>query len=224
MIEPRVLVVEDDAALRDLLGRGLREEGFTVVTVRDAAGAMRLAGPDCAALILDVGLPDADGRDLCAALRAHGVAAPALFLTARGSVEDRLSGFAAGADDYLTKPFHFAELVARLQVLIRRNPVTPAAPAAVTLDPVSHAMRTAAGAAPLTPTEFRLMSVLAAAPGAVVRRRELIRAGWPNGAIVHENTLDQYVARLRRKLRSIAAPAAVETAHGVGYRYVAVDG
>jgi two-component system response regulator MprA len=219
-MNPRVLVVEDDGPLRDLLGRGLREEGFSVVTAPDAAGAMRMAGPQCAALVLDVMLPDADGRDLCAALRAQGVIAPALFLTARGSVEDRLSGFAAGGDDYLTKPFHFAELVARLQVLIRRTPAGTTGPAVVSMDPVSHAVQTPGGSVRLTPTEFRLMSVLAAAPGAVVRRRELVRAGWPNGAIVHENTLDQYVARIRRKLRAVHAPVAVETAHGVGYRYV----
>jgi two-component system response regulator MprA len=219
VIERRVLVVEDDSGLRDLLGRGLREVGFAVVTAGDAAAAMRLAGQGCAALVLDIGLPDADGRDLCAALRAQGVAAPALFLTARDAVHDRMSGFAAGGDDYLTKPFHFPELVARLKVLIKRTPPTPPTAAGVSLDPATHALTTPTGTAPLTPTEFRILSVLLAAPGAVLRRRELIRAGWPDGALVHENTLDQYVARLRRKLRTVQAPAAIETAHGVGYGY-----
>jgi DNA-binding response OmpR family regulator len=207
----RLLVVEDDPELRSLLVRGLGEEGFEVQAVGDAAAAM--------AHVIDVGLPDADGRDLCQALRARGVEAPVLFLTARDAMTDRLAGFSAGGDDYVTKPFHFDELVARLRALLRRSGTDPVTEVgALRLDPVAHAISGEDGEVSLTPTEFRLLATLAAQPGAVVRRRELIRAAWPEGAIVHDNTLDQYVARLRRKLRDLAAPTAIATAHGVGYR------
>ncbi|RKS80070.1 DNA-binding response OmpR family regulator [Motilibacter peucedani] len=218
MVAARVLVVEDDSALRRLIATGLRDEGFTVATAPDAAAAVQLAERGTDLLVLDVGLPDADGRDLCAALRARGVLAPVLFLTARDAVHDRLSGFAAGGDDYLTKPFHFSELVARLSALLKRTPPAPVTLPGLQLDPVSHSMLTPGGPVPLTPTEFRLLSALVAGPGQVVRRRDLVRAGWPEGARVHDNTLDQYVARLRRKLREAGSPVVLETAHGIGYR------
>jgi DNA-binding response OmpR family regulator len=220
MTPARLLVIEDDAALRDLVARGLREEGFTVATAADAAGALRLALAGCDALVVDIGLPDADGRDLCQALRARGVSAPVLFLTARHQVSDRLAGFAAGGDDYLTKPFHFTELTARLRALLRRSTAAATTDTGgLRLDPATHAIAVGALSAPLTPTEYRLLGALVTAPGTVVRRRELVRAGWPDGALVHDNTLDQYIARLRRKLREVESISTIETAHGVGYRY-----
>jgi two-component system response regulator MprA len=215
----RLLIVEDDLELRLLLRRGLEEEGFEVEAVGDAAMAMAYVDDMPDALIIDVGLPDADGRDLCQALRARGVDAPVLFLTARDAVTDRLAGFTAGGDDYVTKPFHFDEVVARVRAVLRRAGTDPATTlGTVRLDPVSHAISADGGEASLTPTEFRLLAALAAQPGAVVRRRELVRAAWPDGAIVHDNTLDQYMARLRRKLRDIGAEEAIATSHGVGYR------
>ncbi len=220
MISGRLLVIEDDAPLRDIVARGLREEGFTVVTAADAAAALRLAESGFDALVVDIGLPDADGRDLCQALRARGVTAPVLFLTARDQVPDRLAGFAAGGDDYLTKPFHFTELTARLRALLRRASVPPpAATGELRLDPATHALCAGPLSAPLTPTEYRLLGALVAGAGTVLRRRELIRVGWPDGAVVHDNTLDQYIARLRRKLREVHSASTIETAHGVGYRY-----
>ena len=215
----RLLVVEDDPELRSLLVRGLGEEGFEVQAVGDAAAAMAHIADAPDGLVIDVGLPDADGRDLCQALRARGVEAPVLFLTARDAMTDRLAGFSAGGDDYVTKPFHFDEVVARLRALLRRSGTDPAtAVGALRLGPVAHAISGEDGEVSLTPTEFRLLATLAAQPGAVVRRRELIRAAWPEGAIVHDNTLDQYVARLRRKLREVSSGAAIGTSHGVGYR------
>jgi DNA-binding response OmpR family regulator len=215
----RLLVVEDDPELRLALSRGLGEEGFEVQAVGDAASAMALVDEVPDGLVIDVGLPDADGRDLCHALRARGVAAPVLFLTARDAVTDRLSGFSAGGDDYVTKPFHFDEVVARLRALLKRAGADAATTVgALRLDPVAHSVTGDEGEASLTPTEFRLLAALAGQPGAVVRRRELVRAAWPEGAIVHDNTLDQYVARLRRKLRETSAGATIETTHGVGYR------
>lgn len=215
----RVLVVEDDTALREVLARGLREEGFDVVTARDGGSALLLASGGVAVLVLDIGLPDTDGRDLCQALRARGVDAPVLFLTAHDRLPDRLAGFAAGGDDYLVKPFHFPELVARLRALVRRPKAAAEPVGDVRLDPASHSLVTPSASLPLTPTEFRLLAVLLASPGTVVRRRELVRSGWTDGARVHDNTLDQYVARLRRKLAEAQAPQTISTARGIGYRY-----
>ena len=128
MIASRVMVVEDDAELRSLLARGLAEEGFEVLGVSDGSGALRRFDDRFDALVIDVGLPDADGRDVCHALRARGSTVPVLFLTAADAVTDRLAGFGAGGDDYLTKPFHFDELVARLRALTRRAGVEPGRP------------------------------------------------------------------------------------------------
>ena len=215
-----VLVVEDDDELRGVLVRGLREEGFApeaVASGKELLDRFETAKPDV--LVIDIGLPDADGRDLSQALRARGVKTPVLFLTARDAVVDLIAGFDAGGDDYLTKPFAFGELVARLQALLRRGGGDEALQAAgLRLDPVSHSVSDGETTLPLTPTEFRLLARLLARPGEAVRRRDLVRAGWPHGAVVHENTLDVYVARLRRKLKQLAQTPEITTVHGVGYR------
>ena len=209
---------EDDEELRGVVREALEREGFRVLvtaTGSEAVAAFAAAPPDV--LILDVGLPDADGRDVCQALRARGVLSPVLFLTARDALTDRLSGFHAGGDDYLTKPFALAELLVRVQALARRAPVAaPPAPGLV-LDPAAHAIGHGDARVPLTPTEFRLLAALAARPGTVVRRAALVSAGWPDGAIVHDNTLDAYLARIRRKLREAGATEAIRTLRGVGY-------
>ncbi|MCO7218388.1 response regulator transcription factor [Klenkia sp. PcliD-1-E] len=222
--EPRVLVVEDDHGLRDVLARGLREHGMVVVTARDGTGALGAFRSGAAgafdAVVLDIGLPDSDGRDVCQALRAQGLTAPVLFLTARDQLHDVLSGFAAGADDYLAKPFHLSELVARLRVALRRAVTARPAATGMALDPTTHALVGPAGAQRLTPTEFRVLAALMARPGEVVRRRDLLAAGWPDGAQVADNTLDQYVARLRRKVDAAGeAGRSISTAHGVGYTF-----
>ena len=215
----RLIVVEDDPELRALVTRGLEEEGFTVTAVGDGASALTAAHEAVDALVMDVGLPDADGRDVCQALRAQGVGAPVLFLTARDAVTDRLAGFSAGGDDYLTKPFHFDELVARLRALLRRSGADPGTTVGpLRLDPTTHAAGAGGLEVALTPTEYRVLAALAARPGVVLRRRDLVRAAWPEGAIVHDNTLDQYVARLRRKLRALDLELQISTTHGVGYR------
>jgi two-component system OmpR family response regulator len=220
MSSPRVLVVEDDPGLADLLRRGLDEEGFAVRTVTrggEAVGAATREAPDV--LIIDIGLPDADGRDVCQALRAQGVSSPVLFLTARDAITDRLSGFSVGGDDYLTKPFDFAELVARLHALVRRSGADGVTTIGdLRLDPMTHAASSGDRTIPMTPTEFRLLGALASRPNETLRRLELVRAGWPHGAIVHDNTLDVYVARLRRKLRELGSSAELRTVHGVGYQ------
>jgi two-component system response regulator MprA len=142
-----------------------------------------------------------------------------LFLTAREALVDRIAGFDAGGDDYLPKPFAFVELVARLQALLRRSGGEGGVEAGgLRLDPVSHAASDPSGEVSLTPTEFRLLARLMSRPGEAVRRRDLARAGWPHGAIVRENTLDAYVARLRRKLKRLEQAPEIVTVHGVGYR------
>ena len=220
MLSPLVLVVEDDAALRSVLSRGLREEGFRCEAVGTGAQLLErvpIARPDV--LIVDIGLPDCDGRDACQALRAQGLEAPVVFLTARDALVDRLAGFEAGGDDYVAKPFSLDELVARLRALVRRGArsTAPARVGGVTLDPGSHALVSGDERVRLTPTEFRIVAALFSRPGEAVRRRELIRVGWPHGAIVNDNTLDAYIARLRRKLRGLPDAPGLETVHGVGY-------
>ncbi|HEX2016844.1 MAG TPA: response regulator transcription factor [Solirubrobacteraceae bacterium] len=220
MIERSILIVEDDRELSRLLARALTEEGFSARTCATAREAMQESSrqpPD--AMVLDVGLPDADGRDLCQALRAQGALYPVLFLTARDAVSDRLAGFRAGGDDYVTKPFAVAEVAARLEALLRRrHPEAVLELGALHLDPTGHRVTVDGGAITLTPTEFRLLAALAARVGQAVRRRDLIRAGWPEGAIVHDNTLDVYLARLRRKLPPGPTVPAITTVHGLGYR------
>ena len=220
MAATRIGICEDDRQLRSILTRSFEAEQFTVdstITGHQAVERFSAQPPDL--LVLDIGLPDADGRDVCQALRAHGVMVPVIFLTAHDALTDRLSGFSAGGDDYLAKPFEITELVARVRALLRR--AAPAAPAAAAgelmLDPSAHALRIGGRTDQLTPTEFRIFAALAAKPGAVVRRAELVAAAWPDGAIVHDNTLDTYIARLRRKLARLDADRTIDTARGVGY-------
>ncbi|MER6547967.1 response regulator transcription factor [Streptomyces sp. NPDC001118] len=219
-MRPRILIVEDDHALRDALRRGLHDEDFDTVCAGDGATALRLATPDVSAVVLDVGLPDADGRDVCQAMRAGGFLAPVVFLTARHGLTDRLSGFSAGGDDYLPKPFHLAELAARLRAALRRAvpPATDAGAGGLVLDAVRHSATVEGRRVALSPTEFRLLAALGAAGGELVRRRELVRAGWPEGAQVSDNTLDQYLTRLRRKLRAAGSERTIATARGIGHR------
>ena len=217
---PLVMIVEDDAALRSVLVRGLQEEGFRCEALDTGARLLERVDVVCPdAVVLDIGLPDCDGRDACQALRARGIDSPVIFLTARDALVDRLAGFEAGGDDYLAKPFSLDELIARLRVAVRRSPGAGGSVRAggAELDPASHALRAGDSLVRLTPTEFRILAALFARPGEAVRRRELVRAGWPHGAIVNDNTLDAYIARLRRKLRTLEAAPSLETVHGVGY-------
>ena len=218
MIEPSVLVVEDDHRLRSLILRGLREAGFRAEGVVQASELLeRLPHVNPDVLVIDVGLPDADGRDLCQSLRAQGFAAPIMFLTARDAIPDRLTGFAAGGDDYLTKPFNFAELVARLRALMRRGGTEHVAEVGgLRLDPTRHGITCGSESVELTPIEFRILARMAARPGDAVRRRELVQAAWPDGAIVHENTLDVYIAGIRRKLETLPDAPTIKTIYGVG--------
>lgn len=220
MLAPRLLLLEDDPQLRDVLVRSLGAEGFearAVGTAHELLERVAAGVPD--AFVIDVGLPDADGRDVCQALRAQGIDTPVLFLTARDALTDRLSGFSAGGDDYLVKPFDIEELVARLQALLRRSGAESSIHAGgLDLDPAERTVRSGDATVALTPTEFRLLAALAGRRGKPLARLELVRAAWPHGAIVHDNTLDVYIARLRRKLRSLPEAPELATVHGTGYR------
>src|SRR5258708_14909954 len=187
MLSPTVLIVEDDHDLRGVLVRSLRESGFAAQGVasggellewlrRDGGVAGRGAravdrGRDPDLLVVDIGLPDTDGRDLCQGLRAQGVTAPVLFLTARDAVSDRLAGFAAGGDDYLIKPFDLDELIARLHALRRRSAGEPRATLGdIELDPAAHAVVSEGQRVALTPTQLRLPAKRAAHLRAVLHR------------------------------------------------------
>jgi two-component system response regulator MprA len=219
MMEPQIFVLEDDPQMRSLLIRGLREEGYQVQGYATGSEVLRKvaeAVPDV--FVIDIGLPDTDGRDVCQALRAQGINSPVLFLTARDALSDRLSGFHVGGDDYLTKPFAFAELLARLEALIRRGGTDRNVEAGgLVLDPAKHAVSAGGVTVPLTPTEFRLLARLAASPGEAIRRKVLIETAWTHGAIVYDNTLDAYIARLRRKIATLPGTPEIATVRGVGY-------
>jgi two-component system response regulator MprA len=214
----RIAVCEDDRALRGLLRRALLTDGHSVVAAASAADLLTQLDPAPHVVILDIGLPDADGRDVCLALRAQGMDAPVLMLTALGGMHHKVSGFAAGADDYLTKPFDLPELLARIRALLRRV-TTAVAVDEVVLDPTSHQVRHGEVGEALTPTEFRLLGRLISVPGEVVRRHALLAAGWPHGAYVSENTLDSYLRRLRVKLDRLGIAERIATVRGVGYRW-----
>lgn len=212
-------VCEDDPAIRRVLVSSLRYAGHEPVVAHTGAEALRLFGADEAidVVLMDIGLPDADGRDVCQALKSAGQHAPVLFLTALGETHDRLAGFGAGGDDYVAKPFEVKELLARIEVLGRRPPAAIGTTGLV-LDPVTHSVRAGADEVRLTPTEFRMLAAITSRPGEVVRRRTVVAAAWPDGAAVSENTVDSFVRRLRTKLESISSPVAIETVRGVGFR------
>jgi two-component system OmpR family response regulator len=211
-----ILILEDDVKLRSVLVDSLREEGFEADGLGSGARLLERtahAVPD--AFVIDIGLPDADGRDVCRALRARGIMAPVLFLTARSGLSDKLSGFSAGGDDYLPKPFAFAELVARLEALIGRAGRHRLGAGALEVDEAAHTLVFGLRSTPLTPTEFRIIVRLAA--GGVVERDDLMAAAWPQGTFVNPNTLDAYIARLRKKLSKLGVNTVIRTVHGVGY-------
>jgi len=214
-------VCEDDRQLRSVLLRALKAEGYDAVGVATGGEALRVFGqrhPDV--VILDLGLPDVDGRDVCRALAANGVTAPVLMLTARNGMHHKIAGFEAGADDYLAKPFELAELMARVRVLERRARASRPASVGPSLDPTTHAVLHEGVSVALTPTEFAVLARLMGAPGEVVRRRSLVAAAWPDGAVVSDNTLDSYVRRIRVKLAELPEGGPrIATVHGVGYAW-----
>lgn len=205
--------------MRRVLTDALKMSDYEVLIARNGHDAIRTFGPagSVDVMIVDIGLPDADGRDVCQALRAEGQHAPVLFLTALDGVHDRVAGFNAGGDDYVVKPFAISEILVRLEALLRRTRPVPAEVSGLHLDPDRFSVRTDAGEESLTPTEFRLLAALASKPGVVVRRRAVVAAAWPDGAMVSENTIDSYIRRIRVKLTAVESPMELTTVRGVGF-------
>jgi len=218
----RVLVVEDEVRMARLLRRALEEEGHAVDVAGDGPEGLWLATENrYAAIVLDVMLPGFDGFEACRRLRAAGIWAPVLMLTARDQVGDRVRGLDVGADDYLVKPFSLLELAARLRALARRDDRTrPAVLAAgdLRLDPASKQAWRVGTELHLSPKEFALLEFFLRHPGIVLSRSQIIEAVWDFAYDGTSNVVDQYVNYLRRKVDVPFGRADIETVRGMGYR------
>jgi two-component system OmpR family response regulator len=218
----RLLVVEDDVKLAELLKRGLVRDGYAVDHAANVTEATWLAHEQpYDAIVLDVMLPDGNGVDLCAALRAEHQWTPVILLTARQTVPDRIAGLDAGADDYLAKPFALDELLARLRAVIRRGPVerpTELVVDQLVLNPGTHEVRRGDVAIELTPTEFRLLAYLMRHAGEALSRSQIIAHVWDFAFEPDSNVVDVYVRYLRDKVDRPFATHHIETVRGVGYR------
>lgn len=221
MAEPSILIVEDDDAIADALGRVLSGQGYTVARLARGTGAARAAEPPVALVILDLGLPDVDGLEVCRRLRTSRPELAILILTARGQELDVVAGLDAGADDYLIKPFRLSELLARIRSQLRRGG-TPEDGPADALEVGSLRIDRAARRAwlqdeelTLRPKEFDLLTLLAANPGIALTRRRIMDAVWETSWLGSTKTLDTHVLALRQKLGA----EAITTLRGVGYRF-----
>lgn len=214
------LLVEDNAALRDSLVRGFGEWNWTLEAVSTGRAAIaRLARRDCDAIILDLGLPDVDGIEVLVAARQSGVTAPVLVLSARDAVEQRVQALDCGADDYLVKPFAFAELLARLRALVRRTAAPQSSPLCfgdVVVDAELPRAQVAGRAVALSPREHALLQYFVRHAGVVAKRREILAAVFGYDFEPGTNVVEVHVAHLRRKLQG--ANIQLETVRGQGYR------
>jgi two-component system, OmpR family, response regulator len=218
----RVLIVEDERKMAAALRRGLEEENHTVSVAFDGPSGLEFAARyDFDVILLDVMLPGMDGYEVSRRLRAAGRQAPIVMLTARDATQDIVRGLDAGADDYLTKPFAFDELLARLRAAARRKSHTtsPALTVAdLTLDPVTREVVRNGRTIQLTATEFRLLECLMRSAGRVVPRDALVDAVWGPGSAIESNTLEAFVRLLRKKIDGPFADTLIQTVRGVGYR------
>jgi two-component system OmpR family response regulator len=218
----RLLIVEDEAKLAALLLRGLRESGHAVDLAGTGEEALWRAGSAAYdVVVLDVGLPGIDGFETCRRLRAEGVDAAILMLTARDGVDDRIAGLDGGADDYLVKPFAFGELEARLRALVRRGTagrpvVLQAGP--LRLDPAARRAWHGDAELELSPKEFALLELLLRHPGEALDRRALLEAAWDDAYDARSNVVDVYVGYLRQKVDRPFGTELLQTVRGVGYR------
>jgi two-component system response regulator MprA len=216
-----ILVVDDDPAITRTLGRLLAYEGYTVSTAADGSAALRLArDTPPSAVILDVMLPDASGMEVCGRLRESG-GPPVLFLTARDGVGDRVRGLDSGGDDYLSKPFAAAELLARLRALLRRSPAPsrplPLTYADLSLDLASRSAQRAGRPVALSTTEYELLEMFLRHPHQILTRDQLLASVWGDGFTAESNVLEVYVRYLRVKLEKDGAPRLIHTVRGTGY-------
>jgi two-component system, OmpR family, response regulator len=217
----RVLLIEDQPKMASLLRTGLRDEGlFADVATTGEDGVWAATENDYDAVVLDVMLPGISGFEVCRRLRAAGVEAPILLLTARGAVADRVTGLDTGADDYLVKPFAFDELVARLRALLRRGRVAPAVLVVgdLRLDPCARRVWRGDCEVALTAQEFALLHTLASRPGRVLSREQLLHLAWDLAYEQHSNVVDVCVKGLRDSVDRPFHRHSIQTVRGVGYR------
>jgi two-component system OmpR family response regulator len=218
----RLLVIEDTPKMASLLRRGLMEEGYAVDVVTNGVDGVWLATEESFdAIVLDVVLPDIDGFEVCRRLRGANRWAPLLMLTARDDVSDRVRGLDAGADDYLTKPFAFEELFARVRSLVRRGPHERSPVLEVgdlVLDPAEHTVRRGDERVDLTPKEFALLQYFMQRPREALSRAQLLEHVWDFAFDGDPNIVDVYIGYLRDKVDRPFRRASLETVRGVGYR------
>jgi DNA-binding response OmpR family regulator len=219
----RILIVEDEPGIASFLEKGLRAEGFTTMVVDDGVSASRIARDDAFDLmILDLGLPGMDGRDVLTEIRRRGERMPVIILTARKSVHDTVSGLEGGADDYVTKPFSFQEVLARVRVRLRDATTTDTTmleAGGITLDLRTRKVRVNGLEIDLSAREFSLAETLLRHPGQVLSREQLLSVVWGYDFEPGSNVVDVYIGYLRRKL----GDAAIETVRGMGYRFLPPD-
>lgn len=217
----RVLVVDDEPALRSALDRALRMDGYDISLAADGQAALdELAAQRPDAVVLDVAMPGIDGLELCRRLRSTGDRTPVLMLTARDSIDDRVAGLDAGADDYLVKPFERQELLARLRALLRRRPPRGSRSYVVgdlSLNPDTHEVRRGERDVELTQREFELLEYLMRNERIVVPRQRLLEEVWGYDPFATTNTIEVFVSNLRRKLESGGEPRLLHTIRGAGY-------
>ena len=218
----RILLIEDDRKAAKLLSKGLREEGFVVdVASTGEEGEEQAAINEYDVIVLDWLLPAKDGIAVCHSLRMRDLSTPILMLTARDSLADRVKGLSTGADDYLTKPFAFAELLARIRALLRRS--RSAQPTVLrigdlTLDPGSRRVTRAGVSITLTSKEFAILEVLMRSAGDIVSRTRLVERVWDEASEVLDNLVDVHLSHLRKKFDSAERPPLIHTIRGFGYR------
>jgi two-component system OmpR family response regulator len=218
----RVLIVEDHVKMAGLIRRGLRKEGMAVDVTGDGEDAVaRAEATEYDAIILDVMLPGIDGFEVCRRLRGDGVWAPILMLTARDAVRDRVAGLDEGADDYLTKPFSYAELLARLRALVRRGAVerpTALRVGDLRLDPARRQAWRGDTEIFLSAKEFSILETFMRRPGEVLSRFQLLEHAWDYDYENRSNVVDSYIRLLRRKIDRPFGVDSIETVRGAGYR------
>ena len=223
----RILVVEDDCVAAAVLSKGLREHTYAVDVAADGSTALEQASiNDYDLIVLDILMPGISGLEVCRRLRAEGIAAPILMLTARGEPDQRVEGLDVGADDYLAKPYHFPELLARVRALLRRGPaLTPSVLSFhdLTVDTRARRVERAGRAIALTTKEYALLEYLLRRPGEVVGRADIAEHVWDDSFDPMSNLIEVYIQRLRRKIDDLHPVKLIHTQRGAGYSLAITD-